>query len=145
VKNIIPTGAKCGCPCGSGIASATATDLLVVAAVSNWGCTGIEACLASYLDFPEVLHDGDTELEAIKISSMAGGNHALSGMSEVWVDGIPGRLHAYLVEIVRYILSVRQKDFWGLKEFKMWAQPDKRPIMHQKILKWAGYYKKVYG
>ena len=143
VKKVVPVGANCGCPCGAGNASATATDLLVVAAVSNWGCSGIETCLASFLDFPEVLHNAETELEMIRANVAVGGNHPLSGLSELWVDGIPGRIHAYIVEILTYIMNVRRKEFWGVQEYRAWTTPEKRPLLHEKILKWAEYFSKT--
>lgn len=143
VKKVVPVGSNCGCPCGAGFASDTATDLLVVGAVSNWACSGIETCLASFLDFPEVLHASETELEMIRANVAAGGNHPLSGLSEVWVDGIPGRIHAHIVEILSYIMNARRKEFWGVKEYREFTStPEKRAILHKKIMRWADYYSK---
>ena len=46
VRKYHPYGAKCQCPCQGGIGASIATDVLVVAAVSNWGAYAVETCLA---------------------------------------------------------------------------------------------------
>jgi hypothetical protein len=35
IKKVLPTGAKCGCPCGAGTHSGIETDILVVCMVST--------------------------------------------------------------------------------------------------------------
>ena len=64
VRAIQPYGARCQCDCGEGMATVTPADVLVVAAVSNWGAYGIEASLAILLERPELLH---TTMEARRV------------------------------------------------------------------------------
>jgi D-glutamate cyclase len=56
VRQIQPYGARCQCECGDGMATVTPTDVLVVAAVSNWGAYGVEASLAILLERQDLLH-----------------------------------------------------------------------------------------
>jgi len=44
-------------PFGEQATDATVVDVLVTAAVSNWGASGIAAVLAAILDRPEVMHE----------------------------------------------------------------------------------------
>ena len=37
VRSIKPFGRECRCPCGGGIATVNACDILITVAVSNWG------------------------------------------------------------------------------------------------------------
>jgi D-glutamate cyclase len=83
VEEISPVGDTCHCPCGGGITSATVTDVLIVANVSNWGGYGLCAMLAAVLDNPELLHDLDTERRMLEDCVRAG---AFDGC---WVRQIP--------------------------------------------------------
>jgi hypothetical protein len=41
VEKVVPTGSKCKCPCGAGIACVTETAVTVLASISNLGAYGI--------------------------------------------------------------------------------------------------------
>ena len=72
IKEILPTGANCGCPCGAGTHSDIATDLLLVAMVSNWGAYALEALLAIAKGKPEIMHDRVLEKRVFEASISAG-------------------------------------------------------------------------
>ncbi|KAK6024441.1 hypothetical protein OSTOST_09749 [Ostertagia ostertagi] len=68
VAEIQPFGKDCGCPCHGGVGTVTECDVLVFAAVSNWGAYGIAAALAGHLGDREILHDEATELRIVQAS-----------------------------------------------------------------------------
>jgi hypothetical protein len=103
LKQNMPYGSKCQCPCGAGIATATKTDILVAAAVSNWGAYGISACLSALLENPDVFHNKEIEMRALREVADAGAPGSFGGWGN-WtpsVDNLPDHIHASIVEIMR--------------------------------------------
>ncbi len=105
VRQHKPHGRECRCPCGGGIACADTCDVLITAATSNWGAYGLAACLAIALKEPRLIHDGATEMRMIDACSRAGAADGATGMYTASVDGIPGPIHAHLVEMLRVIVQ----------------------------------------
>lgn len=97
---------KCNCPCGTGAIDNTETDALVVSTVSNWGAYGTVACLSYLLKNPKVLHTGDIEKRVLREcadeNAITGGT---GGYCSSDVDGIPEKIHIYLVEIMRTLIE----------------------------------------
>ncbi len=60
-------------PFGEKATDTTVVDVVVTAAVSNWGASGIAAVLASMLNNPDVMHDTATETRMLHRSIDAGG------------------------------------------------------------------------
>ncbi|NIM44875.1 MAG: DUF4392 domain-containing protein [Nitrososphaeria archaeon] len=118
VKRLVPWATKCKCPCRGGIASAAATDVLIVATVSNWGAYGLEACLATVLAEPEVMHDMTTEKLLLKTSVLAGAIDSVSGLSRPAVDGVSEEINAYLIELLRNIIQMKLKENMFTKEYR---------------------------
>ena len=111
MREIQPFGKDCGCPCHGGVGTVTECDVLVFAAVSNWGAYGIAAALAGHLGDREVLHDEATELRIV-LGSVAGG--AMDGAYSrliPYVDGTSDRVQASLITILHQIVEN------GLKEY----------------------------
>ncbi len=111
VAEIQPYGKDCGCPCHGGVGTVTECDVLVFAAVSNWGAYGIAAALAGHLENREVLHDEATELRIV-LASVAGG--AMDGAYSrliPYVDGTSDKVQASLITILHQIVEN------GLKEY----------------------------
>jgi hypothetical protein len=106
VKRVV--GTKCKCPCGSGIAGATKTDILIVGTSSNWGAYGLETCLAALLGREEVLHDSAAEnrmLEAaVKAGAVDGSRETATGLGEPVVDGYPKKFHIFMIEMLQAVL-----------------------------------------
>lgn len=124
-KRVLPLGSKCRCPCGSGIAADTGTDVLVVSAPpSNWGAYGVETCLAALLGYEDILHDSATEHRIIRSCIGAGGIDSTSGLSEPSVDRVPEEINAYMISILHTILrstihtglfEQRHREYWQSK------------------------------
>lgn len=107
IKETMPLGSKCICPCESGIAPITETDHLVVSAVSNWGAYGITACLAVLLEIPEILHSGEMEKDLLYACAHAGAFNGITCCAEpeliYGADVLPDFLHASIVEVLRML------------------------------------------
>lgn len=105
VKDIIvPFGKMCQCPCQSGIAAVTKTDFLIVAAVSNWGAYGLEACIAGLLKNPNLLHSSTTEQRMLEACVKAGGTDALYLKRLLRVDGVTSEVNQSIITILREIV-----------------------------------------
>lgn len=102
IRSAIPFGARCICPCGAGIAPKFAADVVVVATTSNWGAWGIEACLALITGCREVLHTPALERNVLRACADAGAMDGITGFIEPDVDGIPGEMGAYIVDMLGY-------------------------------------------
>ena len=117
VRELLPTGKECGCPCHGGVASAVATDSLIVAGTSNWGASALEAMFSFDLKSPEILHDGSMEEYLIQKAAELGYINPASGLAEPAVDAIPASVHKSLVEIVNFIVKSRYLPSYYLKKY----------------------------
>ena len=104
-ENILPFGKVCQCPCRSGIVSNTASDILVVASVSNWGAYGIEAVMAAMLEDLDILHTGEQERKMLEANVGAGAHDGVYGKPFLMVDGIDLRVHQAMVDMMREMVS----------------------------------------
>lgn len=93
--------ADCGCPCGEGIVSASKADIVIPATSSNWGCYGIEACLAKLLCKPEVMHDEYTHNRILLNCANAGIPDGASAMVTPTTDGASHETCIYIVGLLR--------------------------------------------
>jgi D-glutamate cyclase len=87
VRATVPHADVCQCPCGQGMASAVATDILIPASVSNWGSYGIIAGIAILKANPALLQDADTERAMLRACVMAGAVDGVSSRQILAVDG----------------------------------------------------------
>jgi len=106
VKRIQPFGRKCQCPCEGGMATVTATDVLVVAAVSNWGAYGIEAALSLALGRADLPHSPEVERRVILSCLQAGGLEAMFGSTRFFVDGIAGESSVSMVQMLGEMVRI---------------------------------------
>ena len=110
VRRIQPHGAACQCECGAGMATVVPTDVLVVAAVSNWGAYGIEACLGMLLERDDLQHT-PREAERIILRCLeAGGLEAMFCTQRYFVDGIAGDTSVSLVQILREMVRIHLEN-----------------------------------
>lgn len=116
VREIQPYGKTCQCACQGGMATTVATDVLVVAAVSNWGAYGIEAALALVLGRADLPHSPDVARQVISRCLDAGGYEAMYGSSRFFVDGIAAESSVSLVQVLGEMVRI------GLEE------PDTGPV-----------------
>lgn len=141
-REVLPTGAKCGCVCGNGIATVTKTDILVVGSVANWASYGIEACLAAALDVPEAIHSLAEERRATDAASRAGFIDPTTGLANGWVDGTPPSCSESMLELMRQIAELRltRRRASALMNFpKRWAE---RGVADPTVKVWAHYLSK---
>lgn len=106
VRRIQPHGARCQCSCGAGMATVVPTDVLVVAAVSNWGAYAIEACIAMQLRRPDVQHSPREAERAIQRCLEAGGLEAMYCTQRFFVDGIAGESSVAMVQLLREMVRI---------------------------------------
>jgi hypothetical protein len=116
--------ADCKCPCGSGITAATETDHLVVGATANWGAYGIEACLAGIADDPKVMHDRSMEERIQEATARAGIVDPMTGLSEGWLDGMPPKASANVVDQLNMTVELQITDPWQLQQWYQWSDRD---------------------
>ncbi len=117
VRELLPTGKDCGCPCHGGVASAVATDSLIVTGTSNWGGAALEALISFYLKSPELLHDGSMEEHLIQKAAELGYINPASGLAEPGVDAIPASIHRSVIEILNFVVKSRYLPSYYLKKY----------------------------
>jgi hypothetical protein len=104
VERIVPYATQCCCPCKSGIASQSKVDLLIPAAISNWGAYGIQTCIAWLTQKPEVLHTSEMEQKMLKTAINVGAIDGLTRKNELSVDGIPMNIHSLIIKLLQAFL-----------------------------------------
>ena len=105
VKDIQPAGQKCLCPCGSGIATVVGTDVLICAAISNWGSYGLAAMLGLLTGRLDALQDEETQWRIVDANVRAGamdGAHARQIMGE---DGVSVKTSMALITMLHQMIS----------------------------------------
>ena len=111
VRKFHPFGSRCQCPCQAGIGASVATDVLVVAAVSNWGAYAVEACLAYLLKQPNILHSPDTQRRMLEDAIRAGAADGALSRQSFSDDGISGEVHMALIRMLAEILATSLCDY----------------------------------
>lgn len=89
VATIQPAGAVCRCPCGQGMATSVTTDLVLTAAISDWGGYAVTALISYLIRRPELIADADYVENILRAAVQAGvvcGWHARPTLSD---DGVP--------------------------------------------------------
>ena len=117
VRELLPTGKECGCPCHGGVASAVATDSLIVTGTSNWGGSALEAMISFYLKSQELLHDGSMEVYLIEKAAELGYINPASGLAEAGVDAIPASVHGSLIDVLNFVVKSRYLPSFYLKKY----------------------------
>jgi hypothetical protein len=105
LRDWLPFGRQCRCPCGGGIVPVTKTDFLVPAAVSNWGAYGLCAMTSLFAGRREVLHNSALErrvlLSCIDAGLIDGGSGYVSG----GVDALPPEVHTSMVGLLGALID----------------------------------------
>lgn len=104
IKQFLPYGNQCQCPCGIGIAPSTKTDYLITAAISNWGVYGLEASLAVLKRNPDIFHSGDLEKRVLEKAADAQLIDGITGYTEPGVDGLLAHVHVSFVKLLRELV-----------------------------------------
>jgi D-glutamate cyclase len=102
----VPGGADCGCPCGDGLVTSTAAEILFPVSVSNFGAYAVTAAVGLLADRPAVLPQTSTIADAVA-GAMAEG--CLDGGTFrpgfVGDDGIPFATVGAVIEVMHGIVS----------------------------------------
>jgi hypothetical protein len=101
-------------PQGKTIASIVATDVLVLAATSNWGAYAVCAALAGLERNASLVHTAELERDMIFECCRAGGVDGHSTAPTMEIDGAPWTTHAAFVQLlhdmVEISISVRDSE-----------------------------------
>lgn len=101
VRAQVPYGAKCQCPCGCGLAPATPVDVLVAAAISNWGGYALAALLGLRAGVPAAGPDAARERRVLEATAAAGFHDPISGGVYPGADGCGADAHLAFVTLLR--------------------------------------------
>jgi hypothetical protein len=93
-------------------------SLLVSASVSNFGCYGIEACLAALKGNSAVLHSPEQEVELIFACYRAGAVDGVTGFIEPFVDALSSDVCVGLTRMLHAIVKN------GLSPSKIFQVPE---------------------
>ncbi len=117
IDDVVPTGKIIGTP--------LRTEVLVVAAVANWGAYGIEACLAAALHMPEAIHEVSDERRVTETAARCGLIDPVTGLANGWVDGTPPICSESILELLRHMVHLRllRKAKHSLQNFpRRWSE-----------------------
>jgi hypothetical protein len=101
VQKIQPWGKVCQCPCQSGMASSSEVDILIMAAVSNWGAYGINTLLAYLLDNIELIHSERMEEKMLEVCVRTGCIDGDLDIPSPSVDGISLESQKAIITLLR--------------------------------------------
>lgn len=105
VQRVQPYGTTCQCPCKGGVATRTATEVLVAASISNWGAYGVTAQLAFQLKRPELIQSEEMEAFMLRQCVAAGGTDGAYASQILYVDGTSSRIQTALVAMLHEIVE----------------------------------------
>jgi len=91
-------------PKGKALATVVRTDVVVPAMMSNWGCYGIEGCLAYLLRKPDLIHTPEMEKRIVQACLDAGGLEAMYCTTDFLVDGLDGETSMAFMQILSNIV-----------------------------------------
>jgi hypothetical protein len=120
IDDVVPTGKVIGTP--------LKTEVLVVAAVANWGAYGVEACIAAALHMPEAIHSIADERRVTETAARCGLIDPVTGLANGWVDGTPPVCSESILELLRNMVELRlmRKAKQSLQNFpRRWAERSK--------------------
>ena len=103
VQTSVPFAAPGACPCGGGIGAVSKADVLMTAAVSNWGCTAICAALALRTGDARLIHTPAMEARLLEVMTANGLINSADGIIDPHVDGIRDTTHIAVAELAEAI------------------------------------------
>ena len=111
VRDIQPFGRVSKNPEDGGVATVTGTDVLVSAAVSNWGAYGVAAMLAALVGEPDALHGVEAERRMLVECVLAGGMDGAVAKMVPLVDGTSPEVQVGLITILHEVVRNGLKQF----------------------------------
>jgi D-glutamate cyclase len=101
-------------PFGERATDNTTVDVLVTAAVSNWGASGIAATLAALLNRPEILHDTATESRMLHRCIDAGAVDGFTCRPVPMSDGMQESTHVAICALLNELVRAPAVNINGL-------------------------------
>ncbi|MDR3561606.1 MAG: DUF4392 domain-containing protein [Negativicutes bacterium] len=111
VKKDVPYGEKCQCPCGGGLAVSTPVDVLVTAAISNWGGYALAALLGISTGVEGAIGDAVLENRVLEAAALAGFHDPLSGGVFPGADGCSAAVQVSMVTLLREAVLQGEKRY----------------------------------
>ena len=108
IRDSIPYGGKCQCPCGLGLAPTTPVDVLVTATISNWAAYAIAALLGAATQ-TDVIPTAEGEGEVLRAAAGAGFHDPILGLVTPSVDGCRSEVQLAMVSLLRETVLQRLK------------------------------------
>ncbi len=105
VRKYVPYGSRCLCPCMGGIACSLRTDVLIPAAISNWGAYALAALIAKYLGREELVMKPHEEVRGLRNLSLVGVVDGVLGISSASVDSVPAEVSAGVVSKILKLIK----------------------------------------
>jgi D-glutamate cyclase len=105
VWEIVPNGRKCQCPCGGGMATNVATDLIFPAAISDWGAYGIVAALSILESNLKLMHDAPMLQRMMDECVREGGAESTSCLRFSGDDGVPLDVNEGMIRMLGGIVA----------------------------------------
>ncbi|MBI2177168.1 MAG: DUF4392 domain-containing protein [Candidatus Tectomicrobia bacterium] len=100
IRENLPFGKQCRCPCGAGTAPRSAAEVAIIADVSNWGAAALAGCLAMLKGQPSLLHTPGRERRILEAAAAAGLVDGIEGWVGTSVDGLPMEASLAVVELI---------------------------------------------
>ncbi|MBB5159835.1 glutamate cyclase domain-containing protein [Saccharopolyspora phatthalungensis] len=111
VAEIMPHGRVCQCGCGGGIACAVETDILVHAAISNWGGYGVAAMLGYLLRRPDLVPDADYVERILTTAAASGAVCGWYSRPMLSDDGVPLKAHRAIATMLKTAVEQAHIEF----------------------------------
>ncbi len=105
VRQIMPYGARCQCPCGGGNACRVPADVVFPATTSNWALYGVVTMLAMLLKRPDLLQDVASEHRMLEACVAAGVSDGMTFRPIMAVDGMCDAANEALVTLLHEIIN----------------------------------------
>jgi hypothetical protein len=102
-------GSKCICPCGGGIAASTQVDLLVSAAISNWGAYGIAAVISALTGKLETFPSQSVVKAAMEGCVNAGSADGATSIVQPTEDGVSIDASMGILALMKSIVDWAEK------------------------------------
>jgi len=106
IADLHPYGRDCGCPCHGGLLDATAVDLLLPAAVSNWGAYAIAGAITLATGKYGILPDWTDVHRSIAAPVLHGAVDGYSGLAVDTVDGTSAAANESIYRLMREVLRL---------------------------------------
>lgn len=110
LADLHPLGKNCGCPCHGGLLDATYVDLLLPAAVSNWGGYAIASALALASNQSDILPPWHDVHRSIAAPISHGAFDGYSGLALDTVDGTSSKANEAIYRLMGEVLRLANRQ-----------------------------------